>query len=121
MISAIEEHFGKQISRYIEGIQTQYVIKTNRRKFVYDFRLGDKIVEFDGDYWHANPAIYEHDDYIGERSGKPMIASDIWASDAEKILAAEQHGFQVLRVWESEYKEAPKTTIRKCEKFLLGI
>lgn len=121
MVSNIEKDFGKQISRYIDGVETQFTIKANGRKYTYDFRLGNKIIEFDGDYWHANPAIYEHDDYIGERSGIPMIASEMWALDTEKMIAAEQNGFQILRVWESDYKEAPKTTIRKCEMFLLDL
>jgi G:T-mismatch repair DNA endonuclease (very short patch repair protein) len=43
---------------------------------------------------------------------------DIWERDRIKIEFAESKGFQVLVVWESEYKQNKLETIRRCNEFV---
>lgn len=81
----------------------------------YDFVIGNKIIEFHGDYWHCNPNIYEST-YI--HKVKCLSAKDIWDADNNKKSLIEQEGFLVMVIWESEYKSNPLQTIQKCLNFI---
>lgn len=74
-----------------------------------------KIIEFNGDFWHAKPSKYKATDVI-PISGK--TAQNVWDSDAAKIKLAEDAGYQVKVVWESEYKKNPKKIIEECVAWL---
>ena len=45
-------------------------------------------------------------------------SKEIWEKDAEKIRVAEEEGFKVLVIWDSEFKKNKKETIEKCLNFL---
>lgn len=75
--------------------------KENKRYFFIDFCIPDLniAIEFNGDFWHANPNIFEAKDVvIGEK-----LAEDIWAFDAYKLHMLKQHDLDVLVVWQSDY------------------
>ena len=84
-------------------------------KYAYDFMFENKIIEFNGDYWHTNPKIYDKN-YVNKTTG--LVAKDIWKKDANKRKYAEKKGYKIYTVWESDYKNNPKDTINKCIKFL---
>lgn len=68
------------------------------RYVVYDIKHGNCIIEFNGDYWHANPRIYHADDIIrGKR------AQDIWQKDKIKLDIARNASLNVMVVWEHDY------------------
>lgn len=87
--------------------------------FLYDFTDLDqkKIIEYNGDLYHANPKIYENID-TPHPFRKNLTAEDIWKKDGEKLRIALLNGFQVLTIWDSEYKKDKENTIKKCLKFL---
>jgi len=45
-------------------------------------------------------------------------ASKIWEKDENKIELAKSNGYEVLVVWDSEYRKNPKQTVEKCIEFL---
>ena len=92
----------------------QFFIRDHDVVYSYDFCNNKHIIEFNGDYWHANPKKYHHDDYIG--NGK--FAGDIWNKDLNKIKTAIDKGFKIITVWESDYREDPDGVIEKCKSFL---
>lgn len=59
------------------------------------------IVEFNGDYAHANPKTYASDDVI-RLPGQRYTAAEKWASDARKRTMLEQAGYKILTIWESD-------------------
>ena len=83
--------------------------------YAYDFTYNHKIIEFNGDYWHCNPQIYNKD-FINKTINK--YAWEIWEKDERKINVAKKHGYDVLVVWESEYLVNKDYVIEKCIKFL---
>ncbi|NBO22858.1 hypothetical protein EBU94_05935 [bacterium] len=86
--------------------------------FAYDFVIGKKIIEFNGDFWHCNPKIYEPTHY------HPMIkktAKEIWDAHQEKIELITGCGYDVLVVWESDYRKNPEEVIQSCIDFLKTI
>jgi len=91
-----------------------YWKKTNQA-FAYDFIFKDKIIEFNGDYWHCNPKLYEPDFY---NKVKQKTAQEIWENDKIKKECAEFYGYKLLYVWEYDYINDKENIIKKCMKFL---
>ena len=61
------------------------------------------IIEFQGDFWHANPAIYGPDDIV--MYGVP--AKSYWLADAnkEKAIYEAYPGYTFLTIWEKDWYE----------------
>lgn len=72
-----------------------------------------KIIEFDGDYWHANPEMFQPDDRVRNKN-----ASEIWEYDKKKTQDLEAAGYKVLRIPENQFREYPEETISQCKRFL---
>lgn len=90
--------------------------KNNDIRCSYDFTYNKKIIEFNGDFWHANPKLFKADEIM------PMLnitAHEKWALDEKKIQLAKLHGYEVLVIWESDYKKEPNVVIKKCIDFLI--
>jgi len=85
---------------------------------LFDFVLEDdkKVIEFNGDSWHGNPEIYSENDVPNSIIGK--TAKELWEQDREKIDLAKQKGYEVLVVWEKDYRENPKKCLQECVNFL---
>ena len=74
--------------------------------FIYDNK---KIIEFNGDYWHKNPKLYsESDEGVKEK----------WNRDKLRLDELKRLGFEVMVVWEMDYKEDKLKTIDACLEFL---
>ena len=86
----------------------------------YDFTILSlkKIIEFNGDFWHMNPKLYESSKI---NRVKKVSAKQIWEYDIYKINLAKSQGFQILTIWESELNENKEELINKCLEFIYGI
>ena len=87
--------------------------------WIYDFVdiKRKKIIEYNGDQYHANPSRYAPTDRPHPfRTG--LTAEEIWKKDADKIKLANDNEFEVLVIWDSEYHKNKKETIKKCLNFL---
>lgn len=89
--------------------------KINKRSYAFDFMIKNKIIEFNGDYWHANPELYD-ENYFNKAKNK--TAKEIWEYDKAKIECAKSYGFDVLIVWENDYNYNEDEVIKKCIDFL---
>jgi G:T-mismatch repair DNA endonuclease (very short patch repair protein) len=98
------------------GANEQLVL-TPTGYFKPDFLIGTKIIEFYGDFWHANPIKYQAGDVISVKYHTKTV-QDIWDRDNKRIAALQQAGYQTLIVWERDYKQRPEETIQKCLDFL---
>lgn len=91
--------------------------------YVYDFVClkKNKIIEYNGDMYHANPSKYKFDDNP-HPFRKYLTANMIWEKDFNKIETAKNEGFDILVIWDSEFrykgKENRKKIIEKCISFL---
>ena len=84
-------------------------------KYSFDGRFKNKLIEFNGDYWHANPLLYDNSFY---NKVSKLTAAEIWNKDKKKHEYAAKHGYKVLVIWESEYNEDFDKTLNKCMQFL---
>lgn len=85
----------------------------------FDRSVG-KVIEFYGDYWHANPRIYKPDDVIKYPNKITKAAKDVWAADADKIQFLKKFPYinDILIVWETDYRKNPSLILNECVKFL---
>ena len=74
-----------------------------------------KIIEFFGDYWHANPRKYKANDLIRR---KETTAEMIWEKDRDKLNLMKDAGYEVLVIWEYDYNHDKAGTVVKCLEFL---
>lgn len=118
-ISNAEKEIHSKLTKWFNNIETQFVIKNedNKKLYTYDIMCNNKIIEYNGDYWHCNPKIYNKDFYNKSRK---LLASDIWKRDTDKITKAIDAGYDVLIIWENQYKSNSKDIINKCIEFING-
>lgn len=105
----------KKINSNLPVVHQFTIINDNKKQYVYDIALNKKIIEYHGDFWHCNPKKYSPD-YINPRT--KIKASEKWKSDFEKIKFAQDHGYEVLVIWESDYKKNKEKVLEKCIQFL---
>jgi hypothetical protein len=80
---------------------------------IYDIKHKNCIIEFNGDYWHANPLVYADSAVI---RGKTAI--EIRHQDMLKLQTAQDLGFKTLVVWESEFKANKHEIIKKVVQWI---
>ena len=88
--------------------------------WLYDFTdiKNKKIIEFNGDMYHGNPKKYKSGDYP-HPFRKNITAQEMWDKDKRKNDLAISKGFEILVIWDSEYRWGNREEIiNKCIKFL---
>lgn len=83
------------------GIGHKYSHYVARRQF--DFLInGTKIlIEVNGDFWHANPNLYEANHILKFIQGH-ITAQEIWNKDQQKLELAKKHQYHTIILWEKE-------------------
>ena len=101
---------------FFKELNSEFVI-SEKKTFIYDFvhKKRKKIIEFNGDYWHCNPIKYNENYYHNHLK---IYAKERWYNDKIRIEYTESLGYQVLIIWESEYRKTPEETLKKCLDFL---
>lgn len=78
-----------------------------------DYLLGNKIIEYYGDYWHGNPKLFNDDVMIRKKK-----ISDVWEHDRKKIQDLIDNNYSVMIVWEQDYKNDPHLVEQQCKDFI---
>lgn len=85
-------------------------IKIENRWFYPDIRIDKNIiVEFYGNYWHANPKMFNQDDIVHHH----LISKQIWQRDQERIDILKNNGFKIFIIWQDEYQNNKRQVIKK--------
>ena len=92
----------------------------DNRCFYVDFLYKNKIIEFYGDYFHGNPKMYEYSQIIGSKYKKTTVAEK-WKYDNDREEILKKNGYDVLIVWENDYKQNKKIIIEKCKKWIKNL
>jgi len=73
--------------------------------FRYDFYLPkyNIIIEYNGDYWHINPEVYDESKIVDGKTAKK-----IWEKDEVKKETAEINGYKFYTIWEKEFRPGYK-------------
>ena len=119
--SIIENYKSDKSEVYYWTKNNEYMINNGNSFYLYDFTDIKKrrIIEYNGDQYHANPSIYKKNDMPHPyHKNNYFTAEKIWERDKVKKNHANKEGFEVLIIWDSEYNKNPKETLEKCLKFL---
>lgn len=94
------------------------IILEDGTEFSYpvDYMLGDKVIEFYGDKIHANPRYFKATDQT--KGIVTYTAQYVWDRDKNKQDIIKEAGYQLLIVWEHDYKWNREETIQRCRDFL---
>lgn len=125
--SDMEREFCGLLKNELQKIQieceTQFILnKPGGSYYLCDMLVSDNIVvEFNGDFWHANPLTYESE-WINPLSNK--TATEIWENDVKKQRVAEDAGYKYIIVWENDYiadtTETVMDTVKQIKELLHG-
>ena len=98
-------------------LESQVYIRdlSKKRGWIFDMGTSKKLIEYNGTYWHADPRFYAKNTLIEK---KKMTAFQVWENDRIKLEAAKSQGYEVLVIWEHDFKENKQREIDKCIKFL---
>lgn len=121
--AALSEKFSWLESNRYYGTReyTRYFKELNRVvKYDYVDTKLKIVVEFNGDFWHANPNRYKPGDMI-QVSSSAVLVDDIWKRDAEKIAAITAAGYEVYVVWESDYCSDKVGTIQRLYEEIMDV
>ena len=107
---------------YANNINEWFVYDNNQRRIFYvDFFVKELgyVIEFYGDYWHANPKKYLAEQEISYPTTRKK-ASEIWEFDRYKTETVLKHPDikKILIVWESDYRNDKNKVIELCQDFL---
>lgn len=119
--SKIADDFCETLASHFNGDSlyfgdTEYAMQLGDKGFIkIDFTNTTRnfCVEFHGDYWHANPELYEENEMISYPNSVAKKAGDIWVLDSTRADHIREKGFKLFVVWESEYKTDKIGTIKK--------
>ena len=104
-------------STYWYGFNGEKKFQVGPNKYIYiDFIIDDikLAIEFNGDYWHANPKFYKASDIIKRPGGKTVKVSDIWNWDAFRKEFLEFNGYKLITIWEDDYRKNPEFVLEYC-------
>lgn len=86
---------------YESEFRIKYEFENKLKWKFYDFKIGNYLLEVNGDYWHANPNKYKENDTFKFPKNE-LKAKDIWEMDTYKKEIAESNGYKVIYIWETE-------------------
>jgi G:T-mismatch repair DNA endonuclease (very short patch repair protein) len=81
--------------------------------------VGNCIIEFNGDRWHANPEKYGPEDRPRPYKEHNLTAKEIWDKDEERMQKLREDGYDILVVWESHVKLNKEDELRVCLNFII--
>jgi hypothetical protein len=124
LFNKISNFLGKDKCEYATNIGEYRLEKDNNKGYwLYDFKYKNKIIEYQGDIYHANPNIYEahecpHPFY------KELTAKDLWEKDYMKKETAVYNNYDIIYIWDSEYRdkgvEKKYEIVKRCIDFLIS-
>ena len=96
-------------------------IQIRNRKIIYPYEIDIYIpilnlgIEYNGDYWHANPNFYKSNDVIWRQTAK-----QIWERDTKKKIRCEKHNIHLFIVWESDWLNNKNLVKAELREYLYG-
>ena len=101
----------KKVCEFLNELEIEHTIefyiKGDNKRCFYDIKVGNILIEVNGDYWHANPNFYKAKDLLSFH-GTLFTAEEVWNLDKEKEELAKSNGYNVLYLWETDINKFPE-------------
>lgn len=118
LFNEIDKFYINEKTFYATKNKEYYIKKSNFfKRYDYVNLTRKKIIEYNGDIYHANPNLFCENDKPHPFK-KESTSKQIWEEDYTKLKMANENGFDVLVVWDSEYHKDKNKVLQKCLNFL---
>jgi very-short-patch-repair endonuclease len=109
-VSKIERSFFESIKK-----ETGKELKANVPigNYIVDVLFGKKVVEFYGDYWHANPNKFDSSKIFYNNK----LAAEIWEKDLNRVDWLRSEEYDVMIVWESDWRLDKENCIKRIKEY----
>ena len=115
-VSSAEHTILAEIKKVVPEIVHQFTLcKSDKKQYIYDLAANNKIIEYNGDFWHCNPEKF-NPEFVNPKT--KIKAVDKWELDRIKLQYAIEQGYKVLVIWESDFKKDKDKVIKQCIQFL---
>ena len=114
-VSKNEQEVYNYLKNIFKDIESQFILRNEDGCRIFDMKIGKKLVEYNGDYYHCNPKIYSSN-FINKRLNK--TSREVWEKDKKKIQLANKFGYELFTIWEKDYKENKTKILQECINFL---
>lgn len=108
----------QEITHYL--IEHGLLVKTQENvtgRYVADFVIDNKVVEYFGDFWHCNPEVYDAT-FLNTKTD--MFAEEVWEKDEMRLRCIRDAGYDILVVWEKDYKKDKENVLNKIKEFFIS-
>ncbi len=96
--------------------ETEKRICTKSRIIYPDFIYKNKIIEFNGSIYHADPRLFKCDDQPNPFNS--LKSEDIWNIDKMRIEILKSLNYDILIIWELDYKNNKELVMNNVINFL---
>lgn len=112
LVNYCDSSLERKVKQGLENLKIKFKPQFWIKQKGFDFFLKDHniIIEVQGDFWHANPLIYQETDIVNHPGGK-VLAREIWLKDKLKKELAEMLNYRVIYIWESELKNLDQPAV----------
>ena len=112
LFNELIKHTNNEI--YYGSLNREYTIYNKENKHIYAFDFTDltnkKIIEFQGDIYHANPNLFSEDDKPSPWNN--LTSKELWQKDEYKKQVALNNNFDLIQIWESDFRNNKEKTIK---------
>ena len=120
-ISIQEKEFGN----YLKSIYDKEIIENTRsiiNPYELDYYFPDLrlAIEYNGNYWHANPKYYSEDEII-DIKGIEYLVKDIWKRDQRKLEYCNDKNITLITIWEDDWINNTNETKKLVKDFLATV
>lgn len=111
--SKLEIELFSEIKKIYTTAESNKTLHDKDNKYYFpDIILDDYniIIEFYGNYWHANPKMYNKDSIIKHRTAK-----EIWENDKRRINKLENNmnkKYKVIIIWQKDYQDNKEKVLK---------
>lgn len=106
--SKLEDRFASDFLDKL-GVVYERQFEAKDIKRFYDFKIGNILIEVDGDYWHGKDLVYEDKNRMQKHSE--------WVDEVKNEWAV-SHGYLLYRVWESDINNDGAKVMAELKKIL---
>ena len=106
--SKLEDRFASEFLDKLGVIYERQFEAKDIKRF-YDFKIGNILIEVDGDYWHGKDLVYEDKNRMQKHSE--------WVDEVKNEWAI-SHGYLLYRVWESDINNDGAKVMSELKKIL---
>ena len=113
LLDFIKSNYNGEITHNDRSIIRPYELDI----YLPDLRLA---IEYNGNYWHANPKFYNIDDKINIK-GIEYFVGDIWKKDQRKLKFCNDKNITLITVWEDDWTNNKNKTKKLIKDYLVTV